>query len=139
MINSKNFNFSYSGLKTAVLYYLKGKDITNGLKQEVARAFEDAAVEVLIEKTRRALLKLGSSVKTLIVAGGVSGNTYLTGELEKLMSEFPEISLRLPVKSLSTDNAVMIGIAAFIKASRQPEILEQKVEIRASGNLALTV
>jgi len=139
MLHSKDFNFSYSGLKTAVLYKLKAEGRSDQeFREDMARAFEDAAVEVLIEKTRRALIKLGDTVKTLIVAGGVSANTCLTGELERLVSEFPEISLRLPIKSLSTDNAVMIGIAAFIKASRQPEILKQELEIRASGNLALT-
>ena len=60
MIHSKNLDFSFSGLKTAVLYRLK---LENGLddkfKEDMARAFEDAAIEVLVEKTRRALLELG--------------------------------------------------------------------------------
>src|SRR3989344_5016074 len=108
MLHSKDFNFSYSGLKTAVLYKLKAEGRSDQeFREDMARAFEDAAVEVLIEKTRRALIKLGDTVKTLIVAGGGSANTCLTGELERLVSEFPEISLRLPIKSLSTDNTVL--------------------------------
>ena len=139
MIHSKNLDFSYSGLKTAVLYRLKAEEKTDEqFKEDTARAFEDAAVEVLIEKTRRALTELDEKVKTLIVAGGVSANLHLTRELEKLVSEFPEISLRVPTKQLSTDNAIMIGIAAFIKIKVEPWILKNQTAIRARGNLSIS-
>jgi len=146
MIHSKDLDFSFSGLKTAVLYKLKefsakegGSALSDGGKEEMARAFEDAAVEVLIEKTRSALLKLGDEVKTLIVAGGVSANLHLSKELEKLINDFPNINLRMPKILLSTDNAIMIGIAAFIKISKAPEILKNQVAIRARGNLSISL
>lgn len=138
MIHSKDLNFSFSGLKTAVLYKLKAKDnIDDKYKENMARAFEDAAIEVLVEKTRRALLMLGEEIKTLIVAGGVSANLHLSRELNKLTSQFPNINLRLPTKLLTTDNAIMIAIAAFIRISVEPEILKDKIAIVARGNLSL--
>ena len=140
MIHSKDLDFSFSGLKTAVLYKLKAENRSDeDFKEEMARAFEDAAVEVLVEKTRSALLKLGDEVKTLIVAGGVAANLHLSKELEKLINDFPNISLRMPKKLLSTDNAIMIGIAAFIQINvNREETLEQASPITASGNLSLT-
>jgi N6-L-threonylcarbamoyladenine synthase len=138
MINSGDLNFSYSGLKTAVLYKLKAENRTDEIfKEEVARAFEDAAIEVLITKTRTALHSY-SDLKTLIVAGGVSGNSYLQLNLKKLSAEQHGLDLHIPEKSLSTDNAVMIGIAGFIKASLQPDLLTASREnLEAQGNLTL--
>ena len=138
MIHSKDLDFSFSGLKTAVLYKLKSENRTdNEFKEDMARAFEDAAVEVLVEKTRRALEKL-SDIKTLIVAGGVSSNLHLSQEIKKLVCKLPDITLRMPAKLLTTDNAIMIGIAAFIKISQKPEIFEDKTPITARGNLSLS-
>lgn len=141
MIHSKDLDFSFSGLKTAVLYRLKEfpaeGGYASGVKQDMARAFEDAAVEVLVEKTRRALEQL-DNVKTLIVAGGVAANFYLSQEIKKLVNEFPDISLRMPTKLLTTDNAIMIGIAAFIKIGTEPETLKNQVAIRAQGNLSIS-
>jgi len=143
MINSGNLDFSYSGLKTAVLYKLKSESVQSStlhieFKEDMARAFEDAAVEVLVEKTRKALYELEGKVKTLIVAGGVSANIYLSKEISKLVDEFPEINLQIPIKSLATDNAIMIGIAAFIKTSIKPEILKNQITIKAEGNLSIS-
>jgi len=139
MIHSKDLNFSFSGLKTAVLYKLKLDNKNDDeYKEDIARAFEDAAVEVLIDKTRRAILELGDETKTLIVAGGVSANFHLSQELEKLVSEFPNINLRLPSRSLTTDNAIMIGIASFVKVMKKPETLKDKTPIKAQGNLSIS-
>jgi N6-L-threonylcarbamoyladenine synthase len=139
MIHSKDLNFSFSGLKTAVLYKLKSENrLDNEFKEDMARAFEDAAVEVIVEKTRRALCELGDDIKTLIVAGGVSANLHLSLELKKLVDKFLGVTLRMPATLLTTDNAIMIGIAAFIKISKRPEILKNEAPIRASGNLSLT-
>mgnify|MGYP003393831341 FL=1 len=139
MIHSDNLDFSFSGLKTAVLYKLKSeKKLSEEIKKDVARAFEDAAVEVLVEKTNRALLELGSSIKTLIVAGGVSANIHLNRELEKLVEKFKNVKLHAPTRYLSTDNAVMIGIAAFIQAEKEPETIKKQLPIKARGNLSIS-
>jgi N6-L-threonylcarbamoyladenine synthase len=138
MIGSDNLNFSYSGLKTAALYKLKAENRSDEpFKEEVAHAFEDAAIEVLIAKTRSALESL-PEIKTLIVAGGVSANAYLSSELEKMISNFPQIKLLMPEKLLTTDNAVMIGIAGFIQASLYPEKLSTGTQLAAKGNLSIS-
>ncbi|MDB5266460.1 MAG: hypothetical protein JWN89_275 [Parcubacteria group bacterium] len=134
MIHSKDFDFSYSGLKTSVLYLLKDKEITPELQEEVAHAFEDAAIEVLIEKTRLALESRGA--KTLIVAGGVANNIYLRKEVAKLANSFAGLTLLLPEKSLTTDNAVMIGVTAYIK-TLDPLFIQPGEKIKARGNLSL--
>ncbi|MES2214278.1 MAG: tRNA (adenosine(37)-N6)-threonylcarbamoyltransferase complex transferase subunit TsaD [Patescibacteria group bacterium] len=135
MIHSKDFDFSYSGLKTSVLYLLKGQEITEHLREEVAHAFEDAAIEVLLEKTGKALEARGA--KTLIVAGGVANNTYLRKEVTKLAETFQGLTLLLPEKSLTTDNAVMIGVTAYIRVLEDPLSLEGVGKIKARGNLSL--
>ena len=137
MIHSKDLDFSFSGLKTAVLYKLKELPANTEVeKEDMARAFEDAAIEVLIEKTREALSIL--DVKTLIVAGGVSANLHLSQEITKLVDNFSHINLRMPAKLLTTDNAIMIGLAAFIKIGLNPNVLETKTTITAKGNLSIS-
>ena len=135
IINSGDLDFSFSGLKTAVLYKIKNLDLTKEeTKEEVARAFEDAAIETLVSKTKKALEK-NIGIKTLIAAGGVAANSYLRFSLLELMKSFPDITLLFPEKELATDNAVMIGIAAYIKSLYQKEVLLG--DIRARGNLSL--
>lgn len=137
MISSNDLDFSYSGLKTAVLYKVKEMvSITKDQKAEIARAFEDAAVDVLIEKTRRAL-ETDEEVKSLIVGGGVSANKFLKERLVKLVELFPHVTLHLPSQNLATDNAVMIGIAAYIRRNTGTDHIAS-TGIKASGNLKLS-
>jgi N6-L-threonylcarbamoyladenine synthase len=115
MIDADNYDFSFSGLKTAVLYKIKELGtLTDALKKDIARAFEDAAVAVLVEKTRRALAY--TNARTLIVGGGVIANAYLREQLQTMRAaDFPDVALLFPTRELSTDNAVMIGIAGYIR------------------------
>lgn len=132
MINSRDLDFSFSGLKTAVLYKLKSleeKDLS-----EIARSFEDAAVGVLVEKTRLAL-ENHPEIKTLIVAGGVSANKYLQSEIRSLIEKFPEVRLEIPSLHLSTDNALMIGAAAYVRAEELQT--SDPSSVVARGNLSL--
>lgn len=137
MIHSKDLDFSFSGLKTSVLYKLRDIEITEEVREEFARAFEDAAIEVLIEKTRRAIDKFAP--QTLIVAGGVSLNIHLQRELSKLSEEFPNLVLRIPPPPLTGDNAVMIGMAGFMKIikNRIETINKKQEKIVARGSLSL--
>lgn len=137
MLNSHDFDFSYSGLKTAVLYKLKEfSSITPEIKEEFSRAFEEAAIGVLISKTKRAIDTF--EAKSLIVGGGVIANNYLRSRLTELVSQYENITLRLPEKSLSTDNAVMIGMCAWLRATSDPALLnlESQPTLRAQGNLS---
>ena len=139
MMHSHDLDFSYSGLKTAVLYKLKDHgSIDQRYKEDIARAFEDAAVEVLTAKTRLAIESLEGEIKTVIVAGGVAASQYLQQEISRLLEEFPGIRLMIPLRSLATDNAVMIGIAAYIKIKSGLETLDKK-KIIAEGNLSLAI
>ena len=119
MIHDSTCDFSFAGLKTAVLYLLKNTPDLNGReKQHLAREFENAATEVLWKKTARALDE--TSAQTLVVGGGVSANTHIRRVFkEKMASEFPDSSLRIPASSLTTDNAVMIALTGFYRALRR--------------------
>lgn len=132
MIHSKDFDFSFSGLKTAVLYTIRTiKMLSIEDKQALAEEFENAVTEVLLEKTRRAIA--AHVVRTLIVAGGVIGNIHLRKSFEALVKEFNDLTLRIPPPHLTGDNAVMIALAGFFR------IREGKTTTpnQARGNLRL--
>ncbi len=132
MIDSNTCDFSFAGLKTAVLYLLKDKgDLDAKEKQHLAHEFENAVTEVLWKKTAQALEETGA--KTLVIGGGVSANTHIRRAFTADMKEkYPEVSLHIPKASLTTDNAVMIALAGFYRAKR-----EAVPDLTASGNLSL--
>lgn len=140
MLHSKNFDFSFSGLKTAVLYLVRDlqkehSDILENvrIKQMIAKEFEDAVVETLVFKTKKAIEKY--NIKTLIVAGGVSSNKYLRKEMKKLTKN--KQSLFFPEKKLATDNSVMIGIAGYLKFLGRGKKGVNHSKIKAEGGLRL--
>lgn len=117
MKESGDYRFSFSGLKTAVLYFLK-KHASQ--KQEetfihtVCYEFQEAALDILLEKTRRALTE--HRPKTAIIAGGVSANTELRRRMSEMVAqEFPETQFLMPPFKYSLDNAAMIGAAALFR------------------------
>lgn len=129
MIHSKDLRFSFSGLKTAVLYTLKTieKPSKDQIK-EIAREFEDAVTDVLISKTCMAIEI--HTPQTLIIGGGVIANRHIRKAFEELAHEY-SIPLYLPVSGLSGDNALMIALAGSLKPSQRGE------GFRALGNLSL--
>jgi len=143
MIDSNTCDFSFAGLKTAVLYLLKKRaqnsmiyhtptELSEIEKQHIAQEFEDAVAEVLWKKTARALEEIGA--ETLVIGGGVSANTHIRRVFtEKVKAEYPHVTLRIPAAALSTDNAIMIALAGFYRASRK----EFVSDIVANGNLPL--
>ncbi len=133
MIDSLTCDFSFAGLKTAVLYLLKKiPDVGEEEKQHIAHEFENAVTDVLWKKTAMALEQ--TSAKTLVIGGGVSANTHIRRVFkEKMALDFPAASLQIPDSSLSTDNAIMIALAGFYRASRK----EFQTDFKASGNLSL--
>lgn len=135
MIRSGTYEFSFSGLKTAVLYLLKDKpDISETEKMHVAREFEDSVADVLWTKTDAALEE--KRARTLVISGGVSANTHIRRVFtEKMKERHPEVALFIPAPDLSTDNAVMIGLAGFYRAGRK-EFADIET-LRADGNLSL--
>ena len=107
---SGNFEFSFSGLKSAVLNYLNSEDIN---KADVAASFQKAIVDVLVEKTKDAAHTLGETKIT--IAGGVSANQGLQVALENMCNE-EGFTYYKPGKILATDNAAMIGCRAYYMA-----------------------
>ena len=111
MLHTKNLDFSFSGLKTAVLQMTqKHPDHTDEFKRELAFQLEEAIAEVLTKKTKKAIAEHGAS--SLIIGGGVSANTHLRREFTKLC-ESEGIDLFLPDRAYTGDNAVMIGVAGY--------------------------
>ena len=136
MIHSGNLDFSFAGLKTAVLYTLKKMKVVNAeAKQTIAREFEEAIIEVLVSKTRKAIETY--KAKSLIVGGGVIANTALRRAFTHLAEEM-EISLHIPQAHVTTDNALMIAMAGFMKIKNKPNILKKKISIKAEGKLRLS-
>src|SRR3989344_1919918 len=137
MIDSGTCDFSFAGLKTAVLYLLtKNPDLSEKEKQHIAHEFENAVTEVLWKKTAQALKETGA--RTLVIGGGVSANTHIRRVFqEKMSSEFPDSSLQIPASSLTTDNAIMIALAGFYRALRKEFVSQPFDRLRASGNLSL--
>jgi N6-L-threonylcarbamoyladenine synthase len=134
MMYTKDFDFSFSGLKTAVLYMVRDiPEMTEEIKTEIAHEFENACVDVLIHKTKKAIEHYG--VKTLIVGGGVSANKHLISNLQTLARDL-DINLHIPDKKLATDNAIMIGIAGYLNVFKKKKIVSQK-NIKAEGHLEL--
>ena len=133
MLNDASCNFSFSGLKTAVLYLLKkNPELDEREKQHLAREFEDAVTEVLWKKTARALEETGA--QTLVLGGGVSANTHIRRFFKHSVDiGYPQISLRIPSAALTTDNAIMIALAGYYRALRK----EFVTDIVAKGNLSL--
>jgi len=112
MIHTPDFDFSFSGIKTAVLYTLKKIDSpTEKQKQSIAREFEDAVTEVLVKKTKKALDKYNP--KSLIIGGGVIANPYIREEFSKMTKDRDDVTLYIPDRNLATDNAVMIAVAGY--------------------------
>jgi N6-L-threonylcarbamoyladenine synthase len=114
MINSGNYNFSFAGLKTAVLYAIRDKKLnvkSKKVRNSIALSFENAAVDVLVSKTIRAALEY--KAKSITLSGGVAANKWLRRILKKEADKI-KVDLYIPDFSLCTDNALMIGNAAAI-------------------------
>jgi len=139
ILNDGTFNFSFSGLKTAVLTHVRKYTdnklpITDNDKSMICAAFEDAVVDVLVTKTMRAVEKF--QPKAVILAGGVAANDFLRNELKlriencKLRTDF-----LLPPKIYCGDNAAMIGLAAYYHVQKNNVSSWDKVKV--DSNLEL--
>lgn len=120
MLHSKNLNFSFSGLKTAVLTVVK-RHTTNLCEQDkanIARGFVDAVVDVLVAKCVTALRQTG--LKRLVIAGGVGANTQLRAELDAAARK-RRFSVFYPALEFCTDNGAMIAFAGAMRLQVHPE------------------
>ncbi len=134
MIKTDDYEFSFSGIKTAVLYLLKNfPEIDEQTKSDICREFETAVTEVLVSKTLRAIDEF--CIETLIVAGGVAGNTFIREAFIEALKNH-DIKTYFPTKNLGTDNSLMIGIvgALHILSDKPCPPIES---IKADSNLSL--
>ncbi len=138
MLTSQNLDFSFSGLKTAVLYEVQKRgELSPHMKGVIAREFEDSVTEVLVGKTRRALELYPA--RTLIAGGGVAANTHIRRSLARMFTELqPQDAFHVPDAALTGDNAVMIGMAAYMRQMLGivHEVTEEK-PLSANGSMRL--
>ena len=158
MINDKSFDFSFSGLKTAVINEAKRRllnlenerfrkketsiddlQLTTDDKKEVCFAFEEAVVDLLATKTLRAAKKY--QPKGIILAGGVSANQRLQEEFKTRIEDYNKqtdiknrLDYYLPPRDMTGDNAAMIGLAAYYRIKKQ---LINHLVNRVDSNLKL--
>ncbi|MFH1712235.1 MAG: hypothetical protein ABH846_03305 [Patescibacteria group bacterium] len=123
LMDKPNFDFSFSGLKTAVLTHVKkltadGLGLTTDQKAEICWAFEEAVADVLCAKAIKCARQYRP--KGLILAGGVAANCRLQEELKNRLDKYNQevegkhqISFYLPDQGMTGDNAAMIGLAAY--------------------------
>lgn len=144
IMNDDTFNFSFSGLKTAVLVWVKKYLVENkldsvdqiqmGVKEEVAAAFEEAIKDVLATKTMRAVKRF--KPKAVVFAGGVSANQYLRSQIELGIKNYElGIGFLTPSSGMFGDNAAMIGLAAYHHIKRGDTRKWNEIEI--DSNLEL--
>jgi tRNA N6-adenosine threonylcarbamoyltransferase len=110
MLYSKNFDFSFSGLKTAVRYHVHGKKLNERSKNNIASSFQEAAVDVLVQKTMRAVEQY--KAKSIIIGGGVSANKMLRKEL-LIAADRAGVEFYCPKMKYAGDNASMIALAGY--------------------------
>jgi len=116
MINHPDFDFSFSGLKTSLLYSLKKDKNWKKRVPEYAHEFQQAIIDVLIKKTIRAGKKY--KTKTIMLAGGVAANKELRRQLEEKVLE-EGFSFLKPDLKYTTDNATMVAVNGYFKAKKK--------------------
>ncbi|HZZ99751.1 MAG TPA: tRNA (adenosine(37)-N6)-threonylcarbamoyltransferase complex transferase subunit TsaD, partial [Candidatus Paceibacterota bacterium] len=134
MLNSKDFNFSYSGLKTAILYLVRDlgglEKLDEQTKADIAASFQNAALRVLVDKTIRAARNF--KIKTILLSGGVSANKLLREELAQAARE-DGFAYSQPEFKYTTDNAAMIALAGYFAYQAKPDSGDwQKLDIDAN-------
>ncbi len=158
MLDSGDYNFSFSGLKTSVLYTLKklapsGSPMSGGVSRElmnsgttppvmegpgeaadIAASFQEAVVDILVAKTIRASREF--QPKSIILAGGVAANLHLRARLKTAADEI-EIPLFVPPLMYSMDNAAMIAAAGYFRAQDTANFVDPLV-LRADPNLDIS-
>ena len=110
LMNKDNYDFSFSGLKTSIKYFLK--DNKDARKEDIAASFQEAIVDVLLFKTFKAAKEYG--VQRIALVGGVAANSRLRERAFELAKE-KRIELYIPDLKYCTDNAAMIARAAWMK------------------------
>lgn len=137
MLNSNDLDMSFSGLKTAVLYWLKEnkyykkqnlftKIFKKTTLNDICASFEQAIIDILILKTKKACEQY--NIKNIIIAGGVSANENLKEQFKKKIENQLHIKVFVPETKYAMDNSTMIAVAAYKKALKKDFISWQEIE-----------
>lgn len=132
MIHSKDFNFSYSGLKTAVLYLIRDfklKKLNPQTKADIAASFQKAAIDVLIKKTIKAAAEY--KVESIFLSGGVSANKLLRLNLNTAATELG-VNYSQPELEYTGDNAAMIALAGYMNYKNKKDSSWESIEMDAN-------
>jgi N6-L-threonylcarbamoyladenine synthase len=128
MINDKSYDFSFSGLKTALLYQIKKDSEWKKRVPEYAYEFQQAVIDVLVAKTIKAAKEF--KVKTVMLAGGVSANKELREQMEQAVKEkLEKVEFSLPELKYCTDNAAMTAAAGYFRAQEKKFTPWQKIKV----------
>ncbi len=134
MINSKDYDFSFSGLKTALLYSIKENPNYKLQITNYCYEFQQAIIDVLIHKTIKAARQY--RVKTVMLAGGVAANKELRSQLEQAVKKsVPYSMFHVPCLEYATDNAAMAAAAGYYKALRKDFTPWRKLKVDANLEL----
>ncbi|HEX9615453.1 MAG TPA: tRNA (adenosine(37)-N6)-threonylcarbamoyltransferase complex transferase subunit TsaD [Bacteroidota bacterium] len=138
-LDEDGFEFSFSGLKTSILYYLRKNNLTaeglasnKNILSDLCASFQAAVVDVLVAKLMNAAEKFG--VRSVAVAGGVAANSGLRSRLGKECTK-RDLSLFIPKPEYCTDNGAMIAMAGYLKAHQGKY---SDLELAAAPNLELS-
>jgi N6-L-threonylcarbamoyladenine synthase len=134
MLNSKNYDFSFSGLKTALLYQAqKDKNFKNRIP-EYAHEFQQAIIDTLIHKTLKAAKDY--KAKTIMLAGGVSANKELRVQMaEAVKKNVSNSQFLIPNLQYTTDNAAMIACAGYFRARKKQFVKWNKIKADCNQEL----
>ena len=143
MMYSKDYDFSFSGLKTAVLYHYRNQPLRARKERNyitaMAAEIQQAIADVLIVKTLRAAKEY--KVKTVMIGGGVAANSELRRQLrERLNKEFPEVDYIAPDPKLCTDNGAMAAVAGYFnwRKLKKSRLAGKRIwSIKANSNTRL--
>lgn len=113
ILSDDTYNFSFSGIKSHInnLVHNERQRGNEVREYDIARSFQDCVTNHLVDKTRKALTNY--NLKTLIISGGVASNTHIREALNEMCDEIG-VKMFMPPKKYCTDNAAMIGAAAYI-------------------------
>ena len=133
MLHEKNFDFSFSGLKTSVLYYLRdhtlGKKMSAAMKADIAASFQEAALDVLVKKTIRGAQEYGA--RSVMLSGGVAANKALRTRLAREAKKTGCMFL-VPDFKYNLDNGAMIGVAGYMAYLRK-----RRYKMEARGDMEI--
>ncbi len=130
MMTTNNFEFSFSGLKTAALYLFRDLKKNKKYVPCIAAEFQQAVCDVLITKTVRAAKKYHA--RTVLLGGGVAANTSLRMQLETALAKnIPSVVFACPRPAFCTDNAAMIAISGYFHAKKKDFTNWKKIDVRA--------